>query len=322
MDSQTGLAVAATCVTVSMIYYAWSWACDMAGKLSPPLKVSDAVTGIHHTRDSVYLLSDTPREVGNNMGFTQDQVATIFKTSLQLRKKSGDFYPEDLSLLMKLVGSHESKGLSFITEQVPQELVYRKIGDVLKFYRGDCAFSDLIAQLNQEVVLNAHTETVCTFIGLSACVLVCFNPGTFLNVMGFGADSFIHKLSWNNFGSLTQIMKPSSLGAILSLFLTGTATYGSASALSQGLVRPVQAIDAYQNGLSLYRYRVGCVTPGSSGVMEGPRKNYNPDDFCVGERSALCQQTKLYLKSKSFVTSASLGIGSVLGLKAISTMLN
>ena len=40
----------------------------------------------------------------------------------------------------------------------------------------------------------------------------------------------------------------------------------------------------------------------------------------VGERSAL--QTKLYLKSKSFVTSASLGIGSVLGLKAISTVLN
>ena len=30
-------------------------------------------------------------------------------------------------------------------------------------------------------------------------------------------------------------MKPSSLGAILGLFLTGTATYGSASALSQGL---------------------------------------------------------------------------------------
>ena len=105
MDSQTGLAVAATCVTVSMIYYAWSWACDMAGKLSPPLEVSDAVTGLHHTRDSVYLLLDTPREVGNNMGFTQDQVATIFKTSLQLRKRSGDFYPEDLSLLMKSLKS-------------------------------------------------------------------------------------------------------------------------------------------------------------------------------------------------------------------------
>ena len=44
------------------------------------IAISDAVTGIHHTRDGVYLLSDTPREVGNNMGFTQDQVAAIFKT--------------------------------------------------------------------------------------------------------------------------------------------------------------------------------------------------------------------------------------------------
>jgi hypothetical protein len=320
MDSQTGLLVATTCVAASVVYYAWNWAFGMSAKLAPPLKVADAVTGLHHTRDSVYLLLDTPRTLGNNMGFTQEQVETIFKTSLQLR--GSDVNPNDLSLLMNFVGSHESKGLSYITEQVPQELTSRKIHDLLTFYRGDCAFSDLIAQLNKEVVLNAHTETVCTFIGLSACVFICFNPGTFLNIMGFGADSFIHKLSWNNFGSLTQIMKPSSLGAISSLFLTGTATYGSASALSQGLVRPVQAIDAYNNGVSLYRYRAGCVTPGSSGVMEGPRKNYNPGDFCVGERSALCQQTKLYLKSKSFVTPASLAIGSVLGLKSISAMLN
>ena len=53
-------------------------------------------------------------------------------------------------------------------------------------------------------------------------------------------------------------MKPSSLGAILSL-LTGTAT----TVVPRFKPRPslvVQAIDAYQNGLSLYRYRVGCVS--------------------------------------------------------------
>jgi hypothetical protein len=192
---------------------------------------------------------------------------------------------------MNLVGTHESKGISFITDQVTQEITSRKIHDALIFYRGDCAF-------------------------------IFFNPGSFLNIMGFGADSFIFNLSWSNFGSLAQITTPLSLGTISTLFLTGSTAYGSASALSQGLVRPAQVANAYNHGLSNYRYRVGCVTPGSSGVMEGPRENYNPDDFCIGERSAQCQKIKVYLKSKSFGASASLAIGSLIGLKCISAFLN
>lgn len=321
MGHETGTAIAISCAVGAVAYYAWNWAFSTAQEtLLPPMDLLDSVTGLHHVRDHSYLLSDTPRIPGNLMGFTEDQVKTIITTSLDLR--GGTPSPNDLPLLMNLVGSHESKGISFVTDQVTQDLTSRKIHDALIFYRGDCAFTDVITNFNKEVALSAHTETVCTCVALSAAAFIFFNPSSFLNIMGFGADSFISKLSWSNFGSLAQITTPLSLGAISTILLTGTSVYGSASALSQGLVRPMQVADAFNHGLSKYRYRVGCVTPGSSGVMEGPRENYNPDDFCIGERSAQTKKIKMYLKSKSFAAPASLAIGSLAGLKCISTLLN
>jgi hypothetical protein len=307
-------------VAVGMgLWYAFKKAYSSShDELLPPIDYHDMISCIHHVRDSTYLLADTPRTMGNTMGFTAEQGKMFAVMCAEHRH----FPLEHVSILESLMTTHESCGIPSLQSVGPRYGFYNQVSDAQNFFIGDCKFTDLICKFNDVFYIPSYIETGCTMVGLSACAFIFLQPSAFLNGMGFGANSFLAKLSWSDYGSIAKATNPLALGGLATTVLTCVTGYGTVSALSQGLVRPLQAVNVFYRGLNVYRYLPGPVTPGTSGVMEGIRELPDPRYICIGENSQRVNLHIGHLQSRSFGTSTALALGGFVSLKCLSNTIN
>ena len=284
------------------LFYAFKKAYASANdELLPPVDYHDMITCIHHVRDSSYLLADTPRIMGNNMGFSVEQGEAIALMCAKTRYLDSKYVP----VLRSMMNSHEFPGIPTLYSMGPSESIVMKLSSAGMFFRGDCLSTDLIYKINGDTHLPAYVETYCTLVGLSMCAFMLFQPSTFINGMGFGPSSFLSKLSWADYGSIAKASRPLPLGGLATVVLTCATGYSTVGVLSEGLVRSLQAVKVYNEGLTRYRYQPGPVTPGN-----------------MGENSARVKRHLCQLESRSFERSASLALGGFLSLKYLSAYLN
>jgi len=282
-----------------ILYYAFKKAYASANdELLPPVDYHDLVTCIHHVRDSHYLLAHTPHTMENCMGFSINEGQAIILTCAKT-KHLGSKY------MLSMLKYPEFPGIPTSYCMGPNESLVTNLYNAGMFFRGDCIFTDLICQINGDNHLPAYMETYSTLVGLSVCAFILFNPSLFINVMGFGPDSFLSRLSWWHYGSIEKARNPLPLGGLATVALTCFTGYYTVDALSQGLVRPLQAVKVYNEGLTRYDYQPGLVSPNN-----------------MGENSAHVERHLCVLESRSFETSAILALGGFLSLKYLSIYLN
>jgi hypothetical protein len=319
MENGTVLLASVSVAAGLGLWYAFKSAFFTVEKvLLPPVDNKDMATAMHNARDNCYSLAGTPREMGTNMGFTPEEAHEVAVRCAEHKRIS----PELVDVLESMFGPHECYGIPTLLPEGRGFSWAYQLRDAREFYHGDSKFTEMFCKFNNEWFIPANIEAGCTLVGIAACVFIFFQPGTLVNGMGFGPTSFLSKISWSDYGSLEKVMNPLPLGGLASAVLACGTGCSTVSAISLGLIRPLQAVKAFKQGIWRYYYCDGPVAPNDSSFMHGERGAPSLPSPYIGESSADVQSHITFRKSHSFVTSTALALGGFVGLKCLSNHLN